>query len=296
MPRNISIYGIDRGDGAGMKEPDVGSRALLTEKPQSNSADPESGIASEQEPVDSRGLPVIEAKEPSYTFVIGVTIALQAIGAAIATAIYTFGSTEAHTSKIQMLAAANLHWVYASAGLLSFTVRWINFYPGVHKSMVMTRKGSEGNLPIPSPRRSHSPAPCTECIDSISLSFCVRSAIGPNLRSNPFIYKAVGTGAMPNAVVFDNDGHVGAFNRANRSLHHMVENIPSFLVALILAGYVFPRETFVCTWLFCVGRIMHQTGYTNGYGGHGIGFALLTLAAVAMEGLMLVVAFVGARL
>ena len=57
-----------------------------------------------------------------------------------------------------------------------------------------------------------------------------------------------------------------------------------------------PRETFVCTWLFCVGRIMHQTGYTNGYGGHGIGFALLTLAAVAMEGLMLVVAFVGARL
>jgi hypothetical protein len=144
-----------------MNEPDVGSRALLSEKLQSNSADPEATISPEQdgnEPVDARGLPVIEAKEPSYKYVIGVTIALQAIGAAIATAIYTFGSTEAHTSnhesKIQMLAAVDLHWVYASAGLLSFTVRWVNFYPSVHKSMIMTRKGSEGDLPIPSQERT----------------------------------------------------------------------------------------------------------------------------------------------
>jgi hypothetical protein len=107
-----------------------------------------------------------------------------------------------------------------------------------------------------------------------------------NLRANQFIYKVIGAGSGTlGKVVFDDEGDVGAYNRANRSTLHFVENAGSFVLAFVLVGLAFPFPTFICTCFFAVGRIMHQVGYTSGYGGHGIGFAMSAVGSSTLEGL-----------
>ena len=47
-----------------------------------------------------------------------------------------------------------------------------------------------------------------------------------NVRANPFIYKVIGKNAPKNvSVVFEEDGDAGKYNRVNRSVHHMIENV-----------------------------------------------------------------------
>jgi len=111
-----------------------------------------------------------------------------------------------------------------------------------------------------------------------------------NLRSNPFIYKAIGEGASENAIIFDESGNVGKYNRANRSIHHMVENFGAVCAGLFASGTVFPFPTFVATCVFSIGRILHQIGYTGGYGKHAPGFLLSLLSSVTVEGLCSLVA------
>ena len=80
------------------------------------------------------------------------------------------------------------------------------------------------------------------------------------------------------------------------------------MLAVALAGVVFPVPTFVTTLLFVAGRVGHQIGYSSsGYGvpprgerrrrrralsgqGHALGFVLSLLATLALEGLVLVIA------
>jgi hypothetical protein len=57
-----------------------------------------------------------------------------------------------------------------------------------------------------------------------------------NVRSNPFIYKAIGENAADNAIIFDESGNIGKYNRANRSIHHMVENNGAVCAGLFAAG------------------------------------------------------------
>ena len=85
------------------------------------------------------------------------------------------------------------------------------------------------------------------------------------------------------------EGAAGQYNRANRSLHHFVENAPGVLLCLPLSGFVYPAATFVFALLFALGRVLHQVGYAlKGYGGHGIGFGIALLATLHFEGLVLV--------
>jgi len=108
-----------------------------------------------------------------------------------------------------------------------------------------------------------------------------------NVRSNPFFYKMEGSDSM---VSFVEDGDIGKYNRANRSIHHMVENFAAFLVGTVLAGDVFPKSVFFLVCMFAAGRIFHQAGYASGYGKHAIGFLLsIVLAGTMMEGLCLLV-------
>jgi len=86
----------------------------------------------------------------------------------------------------------------------------------------------------------------------------LRDELGANMRSNPFIYTTVG--GSKETVLFQNDGVIGSYNRANRSLAHMIENFGAVLAGLMLAGSCFPFPTFVCACAFGVGRIMHQVG------------------------------------
>ena len=86
-------------------------------------------------------------------------------------------------------------------------------------------------------------------------------------------------------------GAAGQYNRANRSLHHYIENALSFLICLPFAGFVYPAACFVLTCLFVLGRVLHQAGYTyKGYGGHGVGFGIALLVSVILEGLTFVAA------
>ena len=119
----------------------------------------------------------------------------------------------------------------------------------------------------------------------------LRDEIGANMRSNPFIYRSVGP--SKETVLFENEGVVGKYNRANRSLTHMVENMGSMLGGFMLAGSVFPFPVFMCACFWSAGRVVHQTGYTSGYGGHGLGFLISTLAQVTLEGLVILVALAG---
>jgi len=180
-----------------------------------------------------------------------------AIGFAIANGIYKYGSTPKYDKKIAGLVADEAHWLYLAAVVFGRLVAIVNMLPMIWKERIMTGKSG-------------------------------------NLRANMFVYKAIGDKAADNAIVLQDTGDLGAYNRANRSLHHMVENFGLFVVALALAGPVFPFPVFVLTCMFAVGRVMHQVGYTTGYGGHGLGFMISQIiASNAMEGLCLLVALKG---
>merc|ERR1719408_230087 len=93
-----------------------------------------------------------------------------------------------------------------------------------------------------------------------------------NLRSNMYIYKAIGPDAAEHHVVFDDEGDVGGYNRANRSLHHMVENNAIILVAALMGSFVFPFPAFACVLGWGIGRVLHQVMYSSetGYGAHAL--------------------------
>ena len=112
-----------------------------------------------------------------------------------------------------------------------------------------------------------------------------------NLRSNMYIFKTAAEGALESKVVLDNEGDCGLYNRANRSLHHFVENGMPLLLLFPLCGYVYPVPTFIYGCIYMVGKIAYTVGYTKGgYGKHGIGFMLESLAKFTLNGLVFVAA------
>jgi hypothetical protein len=111
-----------------------------------------------------------------------------------------------------------------------------------------------------------------------------------------YLYKVntdEGAEALP-PVVLEDQGAAGMYNRANRSLHHFIENLPGLLLCYPAAAFCFPLPAMVLAVVFCVGRVMHQVGYTKGYGSHGLGFVVSLLATVAVEGLVIVASLKGA--
>ena len=79
------------------------------------------------------------------------------------------------------------------------------------------------------------------------------------LRANMFIYKMIGetTSKRTFAAILDEEGDVGNYNWANRSLNHFVENSFSTIVAILLNSFVYGVPTLVLVCLYAVGRIMH---------------------------------------
>jgi len=194
-------------------------------------------------------MPIMEEKGSSSLIVpLAITFVPLGIGTLIALAIHKFGNTEKYDEKITAVKAAETLWVYAALVVFGRMVTFINVYPMIFKGKIMA--GDSGNI-----------------------------------RSNPFIFKQIGDKAMENMVIFEDQGDIGAYNRANRSIHHMIENFGAFVAGLFMAGSVFPFPVFVLVCLFSAGRVMHQVGYTSGYGSHAAGFMCATLAATTVEGL-----------
>ncbi len=203
-----------------------------------------------------RGIPPVDALgflKFLPVFFLGPLIT-SAIGSAIAWRIYTRGNTELYDKNMAKLTEGELGYTLAAAAVFNLAVAWVNGYPMLYKTKIM--RFTSGNL-----------------------------------RANMQIYKQYGQDAGSGYVLLETQGPVGSYNRANRSLTHLVENSIPVAVLLVLCGSVFPFPTLVLTALFGVGRVLHQIGYaTIGYGGHGLGFALAEVGRFAMQGLCLLAA------
>jgi len=158
------------------------------------------------------------------------------------------------SSKLNTFGDLELQWLCFSAVALGIVPRFLNFSP-------TSLKG-----------------PATEQFAS--------KAKG-NIRANMYMFKVRDDGG--NLVVLEEEGAAGAYNRANRSIHHFVENALPFFLTVPLAGYVWPLPVFVLTIVYAIGRVAHQVGYAvKGYGAHAPGFMLTILSGVIVEGLTLV--------
>mmetsp|Transcript_50446 Transcript_50446/g.113444 ORF Transcript_50446/g.113444 Transcript_50446/m.113444 type:complete len:230 (-) Transcript_50446:73-762(-) len=177
------------------------------------------------------------------------------IGLGIAFAIWSLGAHDAYKKKAETLAAQDLGYLYFGIWALSVSISWVNGFPIYYKDQIM--KFGSGNL-----------------------------------RANMLVYKV--NHPDPNTkspyVVLEEGGSVGRYNRANRSLHHMVENSIGMAVIALLAGFVFPFPEMVLVLIFSLGRILHQLGYAQGYGKHAPGFVLAVVSHMTSEGLVLIAA------
>ena len=184
------------------------------------------------------------------------------VGLLVAFALYNFGDTNRYDKEIQSIAADNTIWLYLALVIFCRTITFLNGYP-----LVVFKKNMKGNI-----------------------------------RVNQFIYRQIHTveemreahrdTKEDTVVILDEFGSTGKYNRANRSVHHMVENFGGFVASVYAISGIFPIATFSMICLFCVGRVMHQIGYEKyGFGGHHLGFLLSKTAACIVEGLILIVVF-----
>eukprot|EP00242_Pyramimonas_sp_CCMP2087_P003729 CAMPEP_0198212460 /NCGR_PEP_ID=MMETSP1445-20131203/26160_1 /TAXON_ID=36898 /ORGANISM="Pyramimonas sp., Strain CCMP2087" /LENGTH=219 /DNA_ID=CAMNT_0043886909 /DNA_START=132 /DNA_END=791 /DNA_ORIENTATION=+ len=210
--------------------------------------------------LDKSGLPEMDAatrdagEATGRKMVSAMSVIPVLIGSGIAFAIYTFGDTAAYTKKIALVTQFEMHYAYLAAFIFSRMVNFINVYPMIWKSRVMKMKSG-------------------------------------NLRANMSIFREYNSDKV---VVLDDGPDTGRYNRANRSLTHLTENGMGLCVGMLLACFCFPFPTLVLICAFAVGRLSHQIGYSNyGYGAHGAGFGIATVAAVTLDGLLLGVAMKG---
>ena len=88
-------------------------------------------------------------------------------------------------------------------------------------------------------------------------------------------------------VLFEQEGALGAFNRAQRSVANYWEVAPFFFLNFLLGGFVFPFPAFVAAVVFGLARCISAVGYTGGKEGRIGGFMLGNLANQACEGFVL---------
>ena len=173
------------------------------------------------------------------------------IGYGIAYLVYNQGDTAKFDNRLNKVKELELHWWFAAMIAFNLTVAWMNQYPMRYKEQIM---------------------------------------MGGNLRANMFIYRLANEDpAESSAVVLHEDGDLGSYNRANRSIYHFLENCMGFLASLPIVFYTFTKPAVVLVLVFCFGRIVHQIGYTvGGYGGHAIGFVFSLLAQITVTGLCII--------
>ncbi|OQS06920.1 hypothetical protein THRCLA_20257 [Thraustotheca clavata] len=203
------------------------------------------------------GLPTNTAKKPqNYAAAILICITFIFGVATAYYGVYTRGPMTKYNQRIEKLLHDDLHWACASIVIFGRIVAFVNAYPMAHKARVV--------LP-------HS----------------------GNLRANLFFYHQIGKNASSSIVALIEDGAIGAYNRANRSLHHMIENYGALLAGLTLGCQVFPFQVFLLVCAYGFGRLLHQIGYTRGFGYHAPGYIISTLALSTLEGLHFLIAIKG---
>mmetsp|Transcript_31213 Transcript_31213/g.58601 ORF Transcript_31213/g.58601 Transcript_31213/m.58601 type:complete len:219 (-) Transcript_31213:55-711(-) len=182
----------------------------------------------------------------------GFLIIPRAIGFGIAYGVYAWGATSLYDKKIAVLTTYQLGYLYLAAVIFCVMVHFVNAFPMYYKSKVMKQDAG-------------------------------------NLRANMFIYKV--SDDSKKHVVMEEEGSIGEYNRANRSMTHFIENSLGVLLTIALSGFVYTFPTFIFTIIFSLGRIIHQLGYASGgYGKHAPGFMLHMISSMSLEMLVLLAA------
>ena len=191
---------------------------------------PRGGAAAPEE----RLLPAAEQSAPlsfAYLKAMLFVVVPGLVSYGLAEAIHHIRTEEARDAsriKMGLLTDNDMQWLHWSALIIAWLTRYLNTFPAVLKGQAMEKfdGGAKGNI-----------------------------------RANMYLYKVSGQEDTP--VVLEDEGAAGRYNRANRSLHHHIENLPGLILMLPLAGYVYPETTFTLTCLFAIGRIWHQLGYAS---------------------------------
>ena len=116
-----------------------------------------------------------------------------------------------------------------------------------------------------------------------------------NIRANMYIYKMAAENSSESAIVLEDKGDVGKYNRANRTLHHFLENSIPFVMQLIINSMVYPIHTFIFGACYLLGRVVYTMGYSGdkGFDGRMPGYLLQLLSGVVMVGFTVIIAFKG---
>ena len=79
-----------------------------------------------------------------------------------------------------------------------------------------------------------------------------------NLRANMHIFRLADQNPdQSSAVVLHEEGDLGLYNRANRSIYHTVETGISLIVTLPLCFYTYTLPTGIIATIYCLGRMIY---------------------------------------
>lgn len=208
--------------------------------------------------LDQQGLPEMQdedrAAEVSSTTatVAALLIIPRLLCFGIAYLIYRLADKPYYDAQIAFftgLTGTRWGYLYISVLIFSMLTAWLNTVPMVNKARIFGSKSG-------------------------------------HLRANMYIYKVLGDRVSQRfpAVILEDEGLVGEYNRANRSLHHFVEWSAAVALTIPFAGSVFPMPTFIEVVMFAVGRVWHQAAYSAaGHGAEKGGFILATLMSSLLE-------------
>lgn len=106
------------------------------------------------------------------------------------------------------------------------------------------------------------------------------------------VYKVMGAeGSKLGYVLMENDGDLGAFNRAQRALQNYHEQFPTTIVQYVAASWVWPFESFVCIVIWALSSYASSVGYTNDADGRMGGRIPAFFASTALQGMVLIAAY-----
>ena len=203
------------------------------------------------------GLPIITEEAKAKTknvpiFMLIKNLVMLGVGYGIAWLVWAFGDSATYQQRIQIAKDYDGQWFMLALVVLQFTVMWMVDYSMTSKLRVMNV--FEGDK---------------------------------DLHGNQFIYKfATKKDNEGSAIIVNEEGDVGQYNRANKSLYQFLENCLGFVAMLPLSFFLFTIPTFVSLAAFCFGRVIYQIAYTSG-GKQVLGWFLDRIATLTVTGLMI---------
>ena len=106
------------------------------------------------------------------------------------------------------------------------------------------------------------------------------------------VYEVKGAeGSKLGYVLMDTEGVNGRFNRAQRAVQNYNETFPMNALFIVFAGFVYPKEVMILTFVFAVSRVISAWGYTSSSNGRMPGFMLSNFAMWSVASLNIMIAY-----